>query len=102
MMSCVSNDVHCVSLSPCLSLRLDGRVCRCVRGLLAGLEVADFFERGEHVDCMLLDIRMPGKTGLEALQEARVKPVYPVFAVTGHVDTEAQEEFRCVQVGLLQ
>ena len=78
-------------------------VCRrCVHGPLAGLEVADFFERGEHVDCMLLDIRMPGKTGLEALQEARVKPVYPVFAVTGHVDTEAQEEFRCVLVGLLQ
>ena len=67
-------------------------MCRCVHE--PGLEVAEFFERGEHVDCMLLDIRMPGKTGLEALQEARVKPTYPVYAMTGHVDTEAQEEFR--------
>jgi FixJ family two-component response regulator len=43
---------------------------------------------------MLLDIRMPGLYGVEVMRLASPKPPYPVVAMTGHVDAEAQEEFR--------
>ncbi len=59
-----------------------------------GLEAAEFVASGVTVDVMLLDIRMPGKSGLEVLLEADPKPVYPVFAMTSHVDGEALAEFR--------
>ena len=45
---------------------------------------------------MLLDIRMPGKSGLEVMRDADPMPPYPVIAMTGHVDAEALAEFRCV------
>ncbi len=62
----------------------------------SGMEVLNFFRSGVHVDLMLLDIRMPGMSGLDALRAAEVRPSYPVFAMTGHVDVEAQDEFKCV------
>jgi CheY-like chemotaxis protein len=43
---------------------------------------------------MLLDIRMPGKSGIEVMRDADPKPVYPVIAMTSHVDGEALAEFR--------
>ena len=55
-------------------------------------------KESEDVDVMLLDIRMPGKSGVEALQGAVPPPRYPVIAMTGHVDVDAQAEFRCVHV----
>ena len=61
-----------------------------------GADAADFIARGEEVDLMLLDIRMPGKSGLDVVKEATVRPRYPIVAMTGHVDIEAQDEFRCV------
>ena len=43
---------------------------------------------------MLLDIRLPCKSGVEVLRDYGRKPEYPVVALTGHVDVEAQEQFR--------
>ena len=44
---------------------------------------------------MLLDIRMPGKTGLDVVKEVQNSlPPYPIVAMTGHVDADAQQEFR--------
>lgn len=44
------------------------------------------------VDVMLLDIRMPGKSGLEVMEE--IKPDIPVVAMTGNVDRDSIEEYR--------
>ena len=63
---------------------------------MAGEAAAAFLARADDVDVMLLDIRMPGKTGLDAVREAKKLPNYPIVAMTGHVDTDAQQEFRYV------
>ena len=59
------------------------------------MEASAFVNGGSYSDLMLLDIRMPGKSGLDVVREAEPKPAYPIVAMTGHVDTDAQEEFRC-------
>ena len=56
--------------------------------------MSEFFEAGNSVDVMLLDIRMPVKSGLEAVRDAAGLPPYPIIAMTGHVDTEAQNDFK--------
>ena len=45
---------------------------------------------------MLLDIRMPGMHGVDVMRCAAQAPPYPVVAMTGHVDADAQEEFKYV------
>ncbi len=55
-----------------------------------------FIASGAPVDVMLLDIRMPGKTGIEVMKDALPRPQYPIYAMTGHVDTEALDDFRSV------
>jgi CheY-like chemotaxis protein len=47
-----------------------------------------------HIDVMLLDIRMPGKSGLDVMQEAPRPLPFPVVAMTGNVDKESLEEYR--------
>jgi CheY-like chemotaxis protein len=64
----------------------------------AGVEAAAFIAAGTPVDVMLLDIRMPGMHGTQVMELASPPPPYPVFAMTGHVDAEAQAEFRCVEL----
>ena len=60
-----------------------------------GLEAAEFIARGGDADLMLLDIRMPGKTGLDVVREVQDQlPPYPIVAMTGHVDVDAQAEFK--------
>ncbi|NNM58739.1 MAG: EAL domain-containing protein [Legionellales bacterium] len=45
--------------------------------------------RSHPVDCILLDIRMPGMTGIEVLKELKfVYPHLPVLIMTGHGDEE--------------
>ena len=40
-----------------------------------------------HIDCMLLDIRMPGTDGLELFRILNRKhPAYPIIFITGHGD----------------
>jgi CheY-like chemotaxis protein len=60
----------------------------------AGVEAAAFVEHGTPADIMLLDIRMPGKSGLEVMKDALTLPPYPVYAMTAQVDADAQEEFQ--------
>ena len=46
---------------------------------------------------MLLDIRMPGIHGVDIMRLPGPRPSFPVIAMTGHVDAEAQEEFKYVK-----
>lgn len=49
-------------------------------------EFLDHFE-GKPIGCILLDVRMPGKGGLELLETLRQRHVYiPVVMLTGHAD----------------
>jgi CheY-like chemotaxis protein len=78
--------------------------CRCLLSLCTpvapptpstGTEAAAFIQSPSvAVDIMLLDIRMPGVHGVDVMRQAQSPPPYPVIAMTGHVDAEAQEEFR--------
>ena len=87
-----------------------------------GTEAAAFLASDVHVDVMLLDIRMPGKSGIDVVKEHKQamcpsssvttvdtasdssvttgqdqrRREYPIVAMTGHVDIEALQEFRCV------
>lgn len=48
------------------------------------------------LDVMLLDIRMPGKTGIDVMQEFGRACGIPVIAMTGNVDTDSVALYRCV------
>jgi CheY-like chemotaxis protein len=60
----------------------------------AGIEASAYLATDPAIDVMLLDIRMPGKSGLEVLRDCEPKPRFPVIAMTGHVDAEALVEFQ--------
>ena len=45
---------------------------------------------------MLLDIRMPGMSGVDVVRQCPKPLPFPIFAMTGHVDADSQEEFRSV------
>ena len=68
--------------------------------MCAGVAASEFLDSNQPADLMLLDIQMPGKTGLEVVRDAerggRLR--LPIVAMTGHVDVDAQEEFRCVEL----
>ena len=79
------------SVSPPLYVTCARVPCR------AGEEASAFLTRDTHdADVMLLDIRMPGKTGLEVMRDLGRDPSlpFPIVAMTGHVDVDAQQEFR--------
>ena len=62
-----------------------------------GEDALAFVASGAAVDVMLLDIRMPGMSGtdvMQRLQHERALPPYPIFAVTGQVEADAQEQYR--------
>ncbi len=61
---------------------------------LVGAAASEFIASGVTVDVMLLDIRMPGKNGVEVVKNAVPLPPYPIVTMTGHVDAEALEQFR--------
>jgi CheY-like chemotaxis protein len=67
--------------------------------IVVGVAAQAFISSGEHVDAMLLDIMMPGMSGLEVLATASPFPVYPVVAMTGHADAESQDGFRYLSHG---
>ncbi len=48
------------------------------------------------VDVMFLDIRMPGKSGIEVMQELGHTPPCPVIAMTGNVDVDSVQLYRYV------
>lgn len=54
---------------------------------LDGSEAIDALER-EDVDVVVLDVRMPGMSGLDVLRHIKgTKPHIPVILLTGHGDT---------------
>ncbi len=69
----------------------------------AGVEAEEFIRSGAPADIMLLDIRMPLRSGLEVVHNCAAQlPPYPIVAMTGHVDVEAREQFKCeTAAGLL-
>ncbi len=62
--------------------------------LCDGVEALEYIRspnnRTPHV--MLMDIMMPGKTGIEVMQEAR--PPWPVVAMTGSVDEDSKAAYK--------
>lgn len=80
---CIIDDDEAIRESLRLLLFADGLSSCC-------FESADnFLETGQGVtfSCMLLDIRMPGKDGLELFQILNREPLlYPVIFITGHGD----------------
>ena len=69
-------------------------VCAALTFLWLGYEAAAFLASGAPADVMLLDIRMPGPSGVEIMRDLQQPPPFPVLAMTGHVDRDAQSEFR--------
>src|SRR5690606_22094768 len=60
-----------------------------VSGSAEGLELLG----KERFDCVLLDLRMPGKTGLEVLHEVQAMELdTPVIVLTGHGDEKIAVE----------
>jgi two-component system, NarL family, invasion response regulator UvrY len=63
-----------------------------------GQEVLDLLRTGEAWDVVVLDISMPGKTGLEILQEIKQQnPRLPVLILSMH--PEEQFAIRCLKAG---
>jgi FixJ family two-component response regulator len=61
------------------------RACRSAREFLD--------HAGEPVDCVVVDVHMPGQTGLQLQAElAREGRRIPIVFVTGHGDASAQQE----------
>ena len=100
-----------VSIASCRVLRCFGwlrsSLCNCCGfGLLgffqlrfAGMEASEYIQRGGAADVMLLDIRMPLRSGVEVVEGcAGSPPPYPIVAMTGHVDIEARDQFRWVRL----
>jgi CheY-like chemotaxis protein len=57
---------------------------------------AEAVEVNTTVDVMFLDIRMPGKSGLDVIREAPRPLLFPVVAMTGNVDRDSVAEYRQV------
>ncbi|KWH56410.1 response regulator transcription factor [Burkholderia anthina] len=68
-----------------LLLRSVGVTTRCYPGASAFLADADDAALG----CVLLDIRMPRMSGLDALDELRARRDLPVIVMTGHGNVDA-------------
>lgn len=68
-----------------LLLRTVGVVTHCYPSASAFLADADNAALG----CVLLDIRMPGMSGLDALDELRARRDLPVIVMTGHGNVDA-------------
>jgi len=83
----------------------DESVCRAIRRLVRSLGMqADTFTSGQefvemldgvpwvHVDCVVLDIQMPGMTGLEVQERlARSGRLLPVIFITAHDEVGMRE-----------
>jgi len=84
-------DYHVCIIDDDEAIRESLRLLLFANGLSScSFESADaFLENGEGVtfSCMLLDIRMPGRDGLELFQLLSREPLlYPVIFITGHGD----------------
>jgi len=49
-------------------------------------------------DCLVLDLHMPGMTGLQVLEQLRMQlPLLPTIVITGH--DEPENQVRCLAAG---
>ena len=56
----------------------------------SGGAALDLLDRHPNVDLLLLDVAMPGMSGLEVARQAQLKyPAIPILFVTGYVDKSA-------------
>lgn len=59
----------------------------------SGLEALKILETSEPVDCILLDVKMPGIDGLETIERLKVvRPEIPVIMISGHGTIETAVE----------
>lgn len=60
-----------------------------VQGFTNGTEALDYLEQNE-VDLVVMDVKMPGRGGLEVLQEIKRRwPLIEVVMLTGHASVES-------------
>lgn len=60
-----------------------------------GREAIEILESGIHIDAVLMDMHMPGMSGVEAAQEIRKNKIFdstPILALTANFSDESQEE----------
>jgi DNA-binding response OmpR family regulator len=61
-------------------------------------EVGTFFARTEPFDIVILDLGLPGRSGLEVLERIRVEdPELPIIVLTGHDEPDARRS--CMDAG---
>lgn len=59
----------------------------------SGLEALKIAEQSDPIDCILLDVKMPGIDGLETLERLKVvHPEIPVIMISGHGNIETAVE----------
>ncbi|HYM20428.1 MAG TPA: sigma-54 dependent transcriptional regulator [Candidatus Kapabacteria bacterium] len=59
----------------------------------SGSEGLKILNEGTHVDCIILDVKMPGMDGIETLQRIReIRPDVPVVMISGHGTIETAVE----------
>ena len=66
----------------------------------SGPEGIDRLKKADDIDVVLMDIKMPGMDGYEAMRKIRQEPSLssvPIIAITGKVDQE--ERKRCLEAG---
>ena len=60
---------------------------------LSGEEALNVLKKDDHVDVVILDVKMPGMDGIEALKEIRRDfPLVEVIMLTGHATVESSIE----------
>ena len=75
-----------------LSKRLDKRGLAC-RTAYSGAEALAALEKAPSLDVVILDVKMPGMDGLEALAEIKSRhPIVEVIMLTGHGTIESAIE----------
>ncbi|MGB8991735.1 MAG: response regulator [Desulfobaccales bacterium] len=66
-------------------------------GVESGYKALEFLDQGD-VDVIILDVKMPGMDGIEALREIKKKkPLVEVIILTGHASVESG--IQCMQLG---
>jgi DNA-binding NtrC family response regulator len=72
-----------------LAKRLDKRDLT-VLVALSGPEALEKLEKESHIDVVVLDVKMPGMDGIEALKAIKAKyPLVEVIMLTGHATVES-------------
>ncbi|MBC7368193.1 MAG: PAS domain S-box protein [Undibacterium sp.] len=84
-----------VSLSALLTAALTGKGYQ-TSAAASGLEAIESISDSSRVyDAVLLDLNMPGATGIEVLKVIRLcRPQLPVLIISGHITPESRAEFQ--------